>query len=69
MVGLEALAVRAGQRLPDVLRDDEELLQLREHVPDGRVVVDDERVSSVASAPVTCARAGAATAVGPVRRT
>ena len=42
--GLEPLAVRADERLPDVLREDEELLELGEHVADRGVVVDDERV-------------------------
>ena len=44
VVGLEALAVRADERLPDVLREDEELLELGEDVADRGVVVDDERV-------------------------
>ncbi len=44
MERLQVLPVGAHQRLPDVLRDDEQLLQLGEHVPDRGVVVDHERV-------------------------
>ena len=43
VVVLEALALDADLRLPDVPREHEELLQLRQHVRDGLVVVDDER--------------------------
>ena len=43
VVVLEALAVRADDRLPDVARQDEELLQLRQDVRDGLVVLDHER--------------------------
>ena len=43
VVVLEALAVLARDRLPDVARQDEELLQLRQHVRDGLVVLDHER--------------------------
>ena len=44
MERLQVLPVGADERLPDVLRDDEQLLQLGEHVADRSVVVDHERV-------------------------
>ena len=42
---LEALTLVANDRLNDVLRQDEELLQLGQHVRDGLVVGDNERRS------------------------
>ena len=41
---LETLAVGADVLLPDVLGEDEELLELREHVADRRRVLDHERL-------------------------
>ena len=41
-VGLQPLPVADGELAPDVLGDDEELLELGQHVPDRRLVVEDD---------------------------